>query len=144
MKQGIFFERDGILNVVRVERRHQVSPLTLEEFQVNEAIAPFEEPLLLRSEVRQGRKPQGERVFILDTVGELVAFYALATVAVVGGSFYPGVNGHNPLEPAALQTPTNRPSSENRPPPLRPSTGCPATCRLGGPRNLSTVVTRMS
>ena len=41
MKQGIFFERDGILNVVRVERQHQVSPLTLEEFRVNEAIAPL-------------------------------------------------------------------------------------------------------
>ena len=41
MKHGIFFERDGILNVVRVEREHQVSPLTLEEFHVNEAIAPL-------------------------------------------------------------------------------------------------------
>jgi hypothetical protein len=34
MKPGIFFERDGILNVVRAERQHQVSPLTLEEFHV--------------------------------------------------------------------------------------------------------------
>ncbi len=41
MKPAIFFERDGILNVVRVERQHQVSPLTLEEFRVNEAIAPL-------------------------------------------------------------------------------------------------------
>jgi D-glycero-D-manno-heptose 1,7-bisphosphate phosphatase len=40
MKQAIFFERDGILNLVRVERQQQVSPLTLEEFHVNEAIAP--------------------------------------------------------------------------------------------------------
>jgi D-glycero-D-manno-heptose 1,7-bisphosphate phosphatase len=41
MKQGIFFERDGILNDVRIERQHQVSPLTLEDFRVNEAIAPL-------------------------------------------------------------------------------------------------------
>jgi D-glycero-D-manno-heptose 1,7-bisphosphate phosphatase len=41
MKQGIFFERDGVLNLVRTERRHQVSPLTLEEFRVNEEIAPL-------------------------------------------------------------------------------------------------------
>ena len=41
MKPGIFFERDGILNVVRVERQHQVGPLTLEEFHVNKAIAPL-------------------------------------------------------------------------------------------------------
>ena len=41
MKQGVFIERDGILNLVRVERQHQVSPLTLEEFRVNEALAPL-------------------------------------------------------------------------------------------------------
>lgn len=41
MKQAIFFERDGILNLVRIERQQQVSPLTLEDFRVNEAIAPL-------------------------------------------------------------------------------------------------------
>ena len=41
MKQGIFIERDGILNQVRVDRQHQVSPLTLEEFQVNQGMAPL-------------------------------------------------------------------------------------------------------
>ncbi len=41
MKQGIFFERDGILNKVRVERQHQVSPLTVEDFHVNKGLAPL-------------------------------------------------------------------------------------------------------
>jgi D-glycero-D-manno-heptose 1,7-bisphosphate phosphatase len=41
MKLGIFIERDGVLNKVRVERQHPVSPLTLEEFKVNEAAAPL-------------------------------------------------------------------------------------------------------
>ena len=41
MKQGVFIERDGVLNRVRVERQHQVSPLTLEEFSVNEAMVPL-------------------------------------------------------------------------------------------------------
>jgi D-glycero-D-manno-heptose 1,7-bisphosphate phosphatase len=41
MMQGVFIERDGILNRVRVERQHQVSPLTLEEFHVNEALFPL-------------------------------------------------------------------------------------------------------
>lgn len=41
MKQGVFIERDGILNQIRVDRQHQVSPLTLEEFHVNEAMAPL-------------------------------------------------------------------------------------------------------
>ena len=41
MKQGVFLERDGILVQVRVERQHQVSPLTLEEFRINEAAVPL-------------------------------------------------------------------------------------------------------
>src|SRR5271169_5292378 len=36
VKQGVFIERDGILNQVRVERQQQISPLTFEEFKVNE------------------------------------------------------------------------------------------------------------
>jgi D-glycero-D-manno-heptose 1,7-bisphosphate phosphatase len=40
MKQAVFIERDGVLNRVRVERQHQVSPLTLEEFHVNQGIVP--------------------------------------------------------------------------------------------------------
>lgn len=36
---GIFLERDGILNLVRVERQQPVIPLSLEEFRVNTAAA---------------------------------------------------------------------------------------------------------
>lgn len=74
--------------------------------RLNDAMAAFDEPVIRRSDIRNGVRASGERVMILDTVGELVAFYAIATVAVIGGSFYPGVNGHNPLEPAALGVPT--------------------------------------
>ena len=35
MKLGIFLERDGVLNQARVERQHQVTPLTLDEYHVN-------------------------------------------------------------------------------------------------------------
>jgi D-glycero-D-manno-heptose 1,7-bisphosphate phosphatase len=41
MKPAVFIERDGVLNTVRVEHQHQVAPLTLEEFHVNQAIAPL-------------------------------------------------------------------------------------------------------
>lgn len=41
MKQGVFIERDGVLNRVKVEHRHQVGPLTLDEFHVNMEIAPL-------------------------------------------------------------------------------------------------------
>lgn len=44
------------------------------------------------------------QVLLLDTLGELVDFYAAADVAFVGGSLVP-VGGHNLLEPAALALP---------------------------------------
>lgn len=74
--------------------------------RIEEALAPFDEPILRRSAIRDGQAPASERVFALDTIGELASFYALATVAVIGGSFFPGVNGHNPLESAAMGIPT--------------------------------------
>ena len=86
------------------ELRIAVAPRHLD--RIGEAIAPFHESILRRSQVKAGQRPGEERVFFLDTVGELVHFYAIASIAVVGGSFHPGVNGHNPLEPAALGIPT--------------------------------------
>ncbi|WP_229680743.1 lipid IV(A) 3-deoxy-D-manno-octulosonic acid transferase [Marinobacterium zhoushanense] len=43
-------------------------------------------------------------IYIGDTLGELMQFYATADIAFVGGSFS-GTGGHNPLEPAALGKP---------------------------------------
>lgn len=43
-------------------------------------------------------------VFLGDSMGELLLFYALADLAFVGGSLVPA-GGHNPLEPAALARP---------------------------------------
>lgn len=53
----------------------------------------------------RARWPQaGDDVFVVDTLGELMGFYACADVAFVGGSLQP-VGGHNLLEPAAAGTP---------------------------------------
>ncbi|MSU57644.1 MAG: HAD-IIIA family hydrolase [Pedosphaera sp.] len=41
MKQAVFIERDGVLNQARVERQHQVSPLTLDQFHIHKTGAPF-------------------------------------------------------------------------------------------------------
>ena len=46
---------------------------------------------------------EDDDVFVIDTMGELMAFYACAQVAFVGGSLQP-VGGHNLLEPAAVGT----------------------------------------
>ncbi len=44
-----------------------------------------------------------DAVFVVDTLGELMAFYACAQVAFVGGSLQE-IGGHNLLEPAAVGT----------------------------------------
>ncbi|MCL7715654.1 lipid IV(A) 3-deoxy-D-manno-octulosonic acid transferase [Stenotrophomonas mori] len=43
----------------------------------------------------------GTQAFVIDTLGELVPFFACAQVAFVGGSLQP-IGGHNLLEPAAM------------------------------------------
>jgi 3-deoxy-D-manno-octulosonic-acid transferase len=64
---------------------------------------------LTQSGVRFVRRSAGgtaadSEVLLLDTLGELLDFYAAADVAFVGGSLVP-VGGHNLLEPAALGIP---------------------------------------
>lgn len=63
---------------------------------------------LLRREFGQLAKRSGggsprrqDAVYLVDTMGELPVFYAVADVAFVGGSLVPA-GGHNALEPAAL------------------------------------------
>ena len=55
----------------------------------------------LRSETAGGPAPQ---VVVVDTMGELVLFYALSSAAFVGGSLVPA-GGHNLMEPAAFGIP---------------------------------------
>lgn len=55
------------------------------------------------------RQPDGlpgpqQQAFVINSIGELLAFYAAADVAFVGGSLCE-IGGHNVLEPAALGVP---------------------------------------
>ncbi len=53
-----------------------------------------------------GEKPDLDTdVFLLDSMGELMLFYGVADIAIVGGSLEKGLGGHNPLEPSALKVP---------------------------------------
>jgi len=52
---------------------------------------------------KSGRQ-EDEAVFILDTIGELIGFYAIADIVFVGGSLVKK-GGHNILEPASLGKP---------------------------------------
>jgi 3-deoxy-D-manno-octulosonic-acid transferase len=55
---------------------------------------------------RSEREAPGERCqcFVVDSMGELLLFYAAADIAFVGGSLE-AIGGHNLLEPAALGIP---------------------------------------
>lgn len=44
------------------------------------------------------------QAFVIDTLGDLMNFYAVSDVAFVGGSLQP-IGGHNVMEPAALGVP---------------------------------------
>jgi 3-deoxy-D-manno-octulosonic-acid transferase len=44
-------------------------------------------------------------VYLADTVGELLIWYALAHCAFVGGSLVPGIGGHSVVEPAGFRIP---------------------------------------
>ena len=60
--------------------------------------------------VLTARRSMGEtispktQIYLADTMGELLSWYQVAQIAVVGGSFVP-IGGHNPIEPASLATP---------------------------------------
>ena len=59
--------------------------------------------------------PSAVDVYVIDTIGELNAFYAAADACFVGGSLVP-VGGHNLLEPASLGIATvTGPQHQNAP-----------------------------
>lgn len=66
--------------------------------------------LIQQSELQIARRSAGEtvtastQVYLADTMGELMQWYTLANVALVGGSLV-DIGGHNPVEPASVATP---------------------------------------
>jgi 3-deoxy-D-manno-octulosonic-acid transferase len=60
--------------------------------------------LQVQRRTRDGEPDATTQCFVIDTLGELLGFYAAADAAFVGGSLQ-AVGGHNPLEPAALGVP---------------------------------------
>jgi len=60
-------------------------------------------PGVARRSLGESPKP-GDAVYLVDTLGELNAFYAAGDVAFVGGTLVP-IGGHNLLEPAVLGKP---------------------------------------
>ena len=54
---------------------------------------------------KQKKQAKESDIIIIDSMGELVHAYAVADIAIVGGSFFDH-GGHNPLEPLYYKTPT--------------------------------------
>lgn len=46
-----------------------------------------------------------ENIWLLDSLGELMAAFSLADIVTMGGSFTGTIGGHNPLEPALFKKP---------------------------------------
>jgi len=58
------------------------------------------EDVLSMSDIKRGQMPRGERVIVVDVIGELFKVYSLAAVVFCGGSLVPK-GGQNILEAAA-------------------------------------------
>ena len=59
----------------------------------------------LRATLRSAGDAPTSAIHVADTLGELGLFFRLADIVVMGGSFLPGIGGHNPLEPARIGRP---------------------------------------
>ncbi len=69
------------------------------------AVAARNMPVVRKTELDAGRPAPPDAVIVVDTIGDLLDCYALASVAFVGRSLRPPGGGQNMMEPAALGKP---------------------------------------
>ncbi|GAV63816.1 Glycos_transf_N domain-containing protein [Cephalotus follicularis] len=67
--------------------------------EISQELNKEEQNVVLRS--RNDKLMRGANIYVVDTVGELRLLYTLTPIAVLGGSFLPGLAGHNIAEAAA-------------------------------------------
>jgi len=95
----------------RLAERHPGVRLILVPRHIERAAAVARElgaagvPVARKTELESGAAADGTEVILVDTIGDLTACYALATVAFVGRSLLPPGGGQNMMEPAALGKP---------------------------------------
>lgn len=89
-----------------VERANEVEVLCLRRYGSPAAPTGETHPVVRRSQASEPRDLSPlPPVILLDTVGELAAFYGLAAVVFVGGSLVP-IGGHDVLQPLFHGKPT--------------------------------------
>lgn len=86
-----------------------LAPRHPERFQevkslLDEYIDAHDFDLSVRSEGELTDLDPNADIWLIDTLGELLLFYAFADIVTVGGSFVP-IGGHNILEPAYFSKP---------------------------------------
>ncbi len=102
-------EEEAVMQIQRQLRQHWPQLLLLwaprhpERFARVEVLVRDQGWNVATRKAQEWPQPDTE-VFVVDTLGELMQFYACAQVAFVGGSLEP-IGGHNLLEPASVGTP---------------------------------------
>lgn len=104
-------EEEALIEAQRIIRAREPRALLVMAPRHPNRFAEVAAQLLARGVrfIRRSQPPTADaladaEILLLDTLGELLDFYAAADVAFVGGSLVP-IGGHNLLEPAALGLP---------------------------------------
>ncbi|MBZ7956049.1 lipid IV(A) 3-deoxy-D-manno-octulosonic acid transferase [Campylobacter molothri] len=99
-------EEELLLNSINLSKKEKliIAPRHPERFYEVENLLKnkgleFEKFSLLDTQDKKFSK----KILLLDALGELINFYAISDVVVLGGSFFKNIGGHNPIEVASFQ-----------------------------------------
>lgn len=95
-----------LFNAYRQQKERRLFVIAPRHPERSESIVACAESFGLRAQcyTQIGSLPADTEVLVVDTLGQLLTFYALADYAIIGGSFVPH-GGHNPLESVLFATP---------------------------------------
>lgn len=101
-------EEELILSNLKPNKNHKflIAPRHPERFdKVSKICLNFAEKYTLKFEKFSQNLSLNSDIILLDTMNELINFYAIADVVILGGSFIKGIGGHNPIEIAQFNVP---------------------------------------
>lgn len=100
------FLREYPVSSVIIAPRHIRKPKVMRRFKRELSKQKLQHSTLTSSlQLVQPGEAQSLRVILVDEMGYLASLYAIADVAIIGGSFI-GSGGHNFFEPVAMRVPT--------------------------------------
>lgn len=101
------------LRIKHPELKLAIAPRNPDRFSVVEELILSAAKLEVAKYSQSNFKKRGENnpllrsedIILIDTIGDLMNFFAVSDIAFVGGTLVNGVGGHNVLEPAAFALP---------------------------------------